>query len=149
MLEGRTVAVVGASERPDSFGWRMTTEVLRSPGVERAWLVNPARTEVLGQPCLPTLADVPEPVDLVLLGVGDRAVVDHVRTASARGDGGAVVYGAAHGLRDELVAAADGLEICGGGCMGFVMEVRGCVGETYHHDPSIGVDDFHVTLVQL
>ena len=54
--------MVGASERPDSFGWRMTTEVLRSPGVERAWLVNPARSEVLGQPCLPTLADVPEPV---------------------------------------------------------------------------------------
>ena len=125
MLEGRTVAVVGASERPDSFGWRMTTEVLRSTGVERAWLVNPARTEVLGQPCLPTLADVPEPVDLVLLGVGDRAVVDHVRTASARGDGGAVVYGAAHGLGDELVSAADGLEICGGGCMGFVNAARG------------------------
>ena len=125
MLEGRTVAVVGASERPDSFGWRMTTEVLRSPGVERAWLVNPARTEVLGQPCLPTLADVPEPVDLVLLGVADHALVDHVRTASARGDGGAVVYGAAHGLRDELVSAADGLEICGGGCMGFVNAVRG------------------------
>jgi acyl-CoA synthetase (NDP forming) len=125
MLEGRTVAVVGASDRPDSFGLRMTTEVLRSPGVERAWLVNPARSEVLGQPCLPTLADVPEAVDLVLLGIADHALVDHVRAASARGDGGAVVYGAAHGLREELVAAADGLELCGGGCMGFVNAVRG------------------------
>ncbi len=36
-----------------------------------------------------------------------------------------MVYGAAHGLRDELVSAADGLEICGGGCMGFVNAVRG------------------------
>ena len=35
------------------------------------------------------------------------------------------MYGAAHGLRDELVSAADGLEICGGGCMGFVNAVRG------------------------
>jgi acyl-CoA synthetase (NDP forming) len=125
MLAGRTVAVVGASERPGSFGWRMTTEVLRSPGIEHAWLVNPARTEVLGQPCLPSLADVPEPVDLVLLGVPDHALVEQVRLASRRGDGGAVVYGAAHGLRDELVAAADGLELCGGGCMGFVNAVRG------------------------
>ena len=50
MLEGRTVAVVGASERPDSFGWRMATEVLRSPGVEQAWLVNPHRDRVLGRP---------------------------------------------------------------------------------------------------
>ena len=125
MLEGRTVAVVGASERPDSFGWRMTTEVLRSPGVERTWLVNPARAQVLGRPCVPTLADLPEPVDLVLLGVADHVLVDHVRTASRRGDGGAVVYGAAHGLGDALVSAADGLEVCGGGCMGFVNAVRG------------------------
>ena len=36
MLEARIVAVVGASDRPDSFGWRLTTEVLRSPGVEQA-----------------------------------------------------------------------------------------------------------------
>ena len=69
MLEARTVAVVGASERPDSFGWRMATEVLRSPGIERVYLVHPRRDTVLGQPCLPSLADVPEPVDLVLLGV--------------------------------------------------------------------------------
>ncbi|RYP88130.1 CoA-binding protein [Nocardioides guangzhouensis] len=125
MLEGRTVAVVGASERPGSFGWRMATEVLRSPGVERAWLVNPGRRRVLDQPCLPSLADVPDAVDLVLLGVPDHALVDQVRLASGRGDGGAVVFGPAHGLRDELVAAADGLEICGGGCMGFVNVVRG------------------------
>ena len=125
MLEGRTVAVVGASERPGSFGWRMTTEVLRSPGVERAWLVNPGRSTVLDRPCLPSLADVPDPVDLVLLGVPDHALVDQVRLASGRGDGGAVVFGTAHGLRDDLVVAADGLEVCGGGCMGFVNAVRG------------------------
>jgi acetate---CoA ligase (ADP-forming) len=125
MLEGRTVAVVGASERPDSFGWRMTTEVLRSPGVEQAWLVNPHRRGVLGRPSLPSLADVPEPVDLVLLGVPERALVDQVRLASDRGDAGAVVFGAAREMREELVAAAAGLELCGPGCMGFVNAVRG------------------------
>ena len=125
MLDGRTVAVVGASQRADSFGWRMTTEVLRSSGIERAWLVNPRQTMVLGQPCVPSLADLPDPVDLVLLGVPDHALVEQVGLASARGDGGAVVYGSAYGLREELVAAADGLEICGGGCMGFVNATRG------------------------
>jgi acetate---CoA ligase (ADP-forming) len=120
MLEARTVAVLGASERPDSFGWRMTTEVLRSPGIERTWLVNPGRDAVLGQPCVPSLTDVPEPVDLVLLGVPDTAVPGLLREASERGDAGAVVFGSGHGLRDEIVAAAAGLEVCGGGCMGFV-----------------------------
>ena len=75
MMSARSVAVVGASERPGSFGWRVTTEVLRSPGLERVHLVNPGRAAVLGHPCVPSLADVPEPVDLVLLGVPDAALV--------------------------------------------------------------------------
>jgi acetate---CoA ligase (ADP-forming) len=120
MLQARSVAVVGASDRPDSFGWRMTTEVLRSPGLTEVHLVNPTRDTVLGHPCLPSLADVSDPVDLVLLGVPDKVLVDQVRLASDRGDAGAVVFGAAHGLREELTGAADGLEVCGAGCMGFV-----------------------------
>ena len=125
MLEGRTVAVVGASDRPGSFGWRMTTEALRSPGITRSWLVNPRRRTVLDRPCLPSLENVPDPVDLVLLGVPGHAVAGQLRLASARGDGGAVVYANPHGPRDELVAAAGGLELCGPGCMGFVNAARG------------------------
>ena len=125
MLEARTVAVVGASDRPDSLGGRMTTEVLRSPGVGKAWLVNPRHRSVGGHGCLPSLADVPDPVDLVLLGVPDAALADQLRLAATRGDGGAVVFGSAHGLGEELVAAAGGLEVCGAGCMGFVNVTRG------------------------
>jgi predicted CoA-binding protein len=125
MLEARSVAVVGASERPDSFGWRVTTEVLRSPGLERVHLVNPGRASVLGHPCVPSLADVPGPVDLVLLGVPDAALVPTLAQAAARGDAGAVVYGPAYGLRDQVVAAAGGLAVVGGGCMGFVDTTTG------------------------
>src|SRR6476646_5086841 len=91
----------------------MATEVLRSGGVARSWFVNPRRRSVL------------EPVDLVLLGVPDQALVEQVRLASARGDGGAVVFGSAHGLREELVAAAKRLELCGAGCMGVANVTRG------------------------
>jgi acyl-CoA synthetase (NDP forming) len=125
MMSARSVAVVGASERPDSFGWRVTTEVLRSPGLERVHLVNPGRASVLGHPCVPSLADVPGPVDLVLLGVPDAALVPTLAQAAARGDAGAVVYGPAYGLRDQVVAAAGGLAVVGGGCMGFVDTTTG------------------------
>jgi acyl-CoA synthetase (NDP forming) len=64
-------------------------------------------------------------VDLVLLGVPDHALLDQVRLAAARDDAGVVVYGPAQGLREDLVSTAQGLEICGGGCMGFVNAVRG------------------------
>jgi acyl-CoA synthetase (NDP forming) len=125
MMAARSVAVVGASERPDSFGWRVTTEVLRSPGLERVHLVNPGRSSVLGHACVPTLADVPEAVDLVLLGVPDAALVATLEQAAARGDAGAVVYGPAYRLRDEVVAAAGEMAVIGGGCMGFVDTTTG------------------------
>lgn len=125
MMSARSVAVVGASERADSFGWRVTTEVLRSPGLERVHLVNPGRDTVLGHPCVPSLSDVPEPVDLVLLGVPDAALAPTLALAAARGDAGAVVYGPAYGVTEEVVAAAGPMAVIGGGCMGFVDTTTG------------------------
>ena len=119
-MRARSVAVVGASDRPDSFGWRLTTEVLRSPGLSAVHLVHPTRREVLGRPCVPSLDDVPEPVDLVLLGIPDAALAPTLAIAAARGDAGAVVYGPAYGVKEAVVAAAGPMALVGGGCMGFV-----------------------------
>ena len=125
MLSARSVAVVGASDREGSFGARLTTEALRSPGIERVHLVHPTRTSVFGRPCLPSLADVPGPVDLVLLGVPDKALAPTLAIAAERGDSGAVVFGPVHGLREDVVAAAGDLALVGGGCMGFVDTTTG------------------------
>jgi acyl-CoA synthetase (NDP forming) len=122
MLGARSVAVVGASRRPDSFGERMVIEARRSRA--RVHLVNPRYPEVAGQRCLPSLAAIGEPVDLVLLGVGDDAVATELEAAAAAGARSAVVFGSAHGpgLRARLrsIARAAGMALCGGGCMGFV-----------------------------
>jgi acyl-CoA synthetase (NDP forming) len=125
MMSARTVAVVGASDRVGSFGWRLTTEALRSPGVARVHLVHPTRTSVFDHPCLPSLAEVPEPVDLVLLGVPDKALAPTLAIASQRGDAGAVVFGPVHGVKDDVVAAAGDMAMVGGGCMGFVDTTTG------------------------
>jgi acyl-CoA synthetase (NDP forming) len=122
MLDARSVAVVGASPRPDSFGNRMVIEAGRSRA--RVHLVNPRYADVDGRPCLPSVAGIGEPVDLVLLGVGDHAVATELAAAAAAGARSAVVFGSAHasGLRARLrsIARAAGMALCGGGCMGFV-----------------------------
>jgi len=125
MLEARSLAVVGASERAGSFGLRLTTEALRSPARPRVHLVHPRHREVLGHRCVPSLADVPDPVDLVLMGVPDRLLPEQLALAAKRDDAGAVVFGSAPGLAEELVAAAGPLALCGAGCMGFVNVARG------------------------
>ena len=125
MLSARSVAVVGAGDRAGSFGWRLTTEALRSPGIERVHLVHPTRSSAFGRPCVPSLADVPEPVDLVLLGVPDKALAPTLAIASERGDAGAVVFGPGHGVRDDVVTAAGDMALVGGGCMGFIDTTTG------------------------
>jgi acyl-CoA synthetase (NDP forming) len=124
MLEPRSVAVVGASDRPGSFGRRMVTEALRSPARPEVHLVHPSYDQVSGLRCSPSLAELP-PVDLVLLGVPDRAVVEQVALASSRGDGAAVVFGSAVGLADRIRAAAAGMPLVGAACMGFLNLARG------------------------
>ena len=134
MLEARSVAVVGASKRPDSFGARMVAEVAKSPARPAIYPVNPRYPQIDGRRCYPSLADLPEPADLVLLGVPDAAVEDQLSLAAEQGCRSAVIFGNAHedpatetadparpALRQRLasIALAAGMELCGAGCMGF------------------------------
>jgi len=61
--DAHTIAVVGLSSKPDrpSFG---VAAYLQEHGY-RIVPVNPNETEVLGEPAYPSLADVPDRVDLV------------------------------------------------------------------------------------
>ena len=129
MLEARSVALVGASSRPGSLGERMLAEVSRSPAAPRVYPVNPRYREIAGSPCYQSLADLPETVDLVLLGVPDSALAEQVSLAAQLGDRSAVIFGGAYeitaataGLRARLAdtAKAAGMALCGAGCMGFV-----------------------------
>src|SRR5215831_15647245 len=140
MLEARCVALVGASRRPDSFGSRMFAEVAKSPAGPVVYPVNPRYPDIDGVRCYPSLADLPEPADLVLLGVPDKALEEQLALAARLGCRSAIIFGNAHedgpappgpfpdsgssgagSLRQRLAAAAlsAGMELCGAGCMGF------------------------------
>jgi acetate---CoA ligase (ADP-forming) len=133
MLEARSVALVGASARPGSLGARMIDQMARSPSQPRTYLVNPRYTNIGGAQCLPTLAEVPEPVDLALLAVPDTALEDQLKLAARTRARSAVIFGnafdaqGATGLRERLAAIATeaGMAVCGAACMGFVNNARG------------------------
>ena len=85
MLGARSVAVVGASARPGSFGERLVTEVLRSPSAPDGAPGQPA-VRRRGRPALrPVARDLADPVDLVLLAVNDDAVEEQLSLAAERG----------------------------------------------------------------
>lgn len=119
------MALVGASGRPDSLGSRMIIEAQR--GSARFHLVNPRYDRIGDLPCAASIADVGEPVGVALLGVPDSVLPEQLAAAAAAGAKSAVLFGSAHGLREEITAIATdaGMAICGAGCMGFVNNAHG------------------------
>ncbi len=96
MLEARSVAIVGASARPESFGSRMLSEVAKSASKPVIYPVNPRYPDLDGRPCYPSLADLPAAPDLVLLGVPDAALEAQLTLAAEVGSRSAVIFGNAH-----------------------------------------------------
>jgi acyl-CoA synthetase (NDP forming) len=111
----------------------MIDQMARSPARPRTYLVNPRYADIGGVPCLPSLAEVPEPVDLVLLAVPDAALADQLALAARTKARSVVIFGNAFdadgttGLRDRLaaIATAADMAMCGAACMGFVNVARG------------------------
>jgi acyl-CoA synthetase (NDP forming) len=130
MLEARSVAVVGASPRPGSFGEQMMVQ-LTGGGFDGAiYPVNPSYEEVMGHRCYPSLETVPEPVDLTLLGVANKLLEGQLTAAAAAGSRSAVIFASCYeepapGVRPlterlSAIARASNMALCGGNGMGFI-----------------------------
>jgi acetate---CoA ligase (ADP-forming) len=124
LLEPRSVAVVGASARPGSFGDQLVAQLLSGGYRGGVHLVNPRYPEVAGRPCHPSLADLPGPVDLAVLGVPNAALEAQLRAAAAAGIPAAVIFASCldpPDLAERLAAIAReaGMAVCGGNGMGF------------------------------
>ena len=95
LLHPRTIAVVGANDRPGSYSGETLLNLARLGYPGTVWGVNPSREEAHGVPCFPSLSDLPEPPDAVVVAIPAAGVAAVVEEAGAIGCGGAVVYGAA------------------------------------------------------
>jgi predicted CoA-binding protein len=86
LAEARTIAVVGASPRPE----RPSHDVMRYL-LEAGYRVIPVRPadcdEVLGVPCVTSLAEIDEPIDLVDVFRRPEFCADHAREAVDAGAG--------------------------------------------------------------
>ena len=122
LLEPRSIAVVGASDRPDSYGDTILRNLERLGYAGELWGINPKRDRIRDIRCVPTIADLPGPVDAVAVAIPAAGVPDVIAEAAELGCGGAVVVAAGFGevesgraLEARLKASADaaGFPVCG------------------------------------
>lgn len=93
LLDPRSIAVVGASQDPTRIGGR-PIGYLKREFAGPIYPINPKREEIQGLKCYARLADLPGPVDLVLLCVPADVVLEELQRASDAGAKAAVIFAA-------------------------------------------------------
>ena len=140
LIRPQSVAIIGASATPGSFGYR-SLENTAFGYVGRVYPVNPKHAEIAGRKCYATIEDIGETPDCVVLAVPREQVISLVERCAALGVGGVVIYSSGFmetGKPDDIaqqhqlasIARSTGIRIVGPNCVG-IMNFVDRVGMTF------------------
>lgn len=156
MFDPQSIAIVGISSRPNSFGGRTWDNMSRFKG--RLYAVNPKYQSFAGQACYPDVAALPEVPDCVALSTSRELTLPVLKQCVQLGVKSAVVFASGYAetgkpeLREQQerlgeLARSSGLRILGPNSMGFVNNASG-IGLTFVTDiPFTPPSDYAVGLV--
>lgn len=134
MLRPRSIAIVGASPTAGALGAKLLANLENNGFPGDIHLINPKRAEIHGRPCLASVDDLPEGVDVAVLAIPQPAVLDTVRALARRKVGAAVIFsagfaeGGAEGLAQQQEIARIAHEV------GMVVEGPNCLGSINYLD---------------
>lgn len=129
LIAPRHVALVGVSGSAGSLGARTLGSLSDFAG--QRWVVHPRHADIQGTPCFPTLDELPEAPDCVMLTVPRESVQALLLQCAQRGVGSVIVGSSGFSetgkpehiaLQERLVAIANeaGMRLVGPNCMGLV-----------------------------
>jgi acyl-CoA synthetase (NDP forming) len=126
----KSVAIYGASPSPNSVGQAIIQNFIKPLYEGKVYAVNPKYSSVLGIPCFPTLQDIPDPVDMVVIAVPARITPRVFEDIAAKGTRAAIVVSGGFSetgprgaeLEDEIVdiGKKNGIRIIGPNCVGVI-----------------------------
>lgn len=130
-----SVAVVGASEQPDSIGRAILSNLVRNPFGGTVYPVNHKHSSVLGVKAYPNLASVPEPVQLAIIATPSVTVPEIIRDCVNARIPGAIVISSGFAeigqrgaeLEWKIMAEArqGNLRLIGPNCLGVMNPIKG------------------------
>jgi acetyltransferase len=124
------VAVIGASQNPTKLGFGVARNLVVSGYTGELHFVNPRGGKLFDRPLYPSIAHVPDPVDLAVIMIPAEKVARSLEECGERGIGYAII--GAGGFREvgeegeELerhcleIARAHGIRVLGPNCIGFL-----------------------------
>lgn len=125
----KTIAVIGASDRPHSVGGAIFSGIKNSAFAGKVFPVNNKNTTVQGQKAFPSVGDIGEKVDLAVIATPAPAVLPILDDCVRAGVGGAAIVSSGfkesgkQGKKDfaaiQKLAQTSGMRILGPNCLGF------------------------------
>jgi acyl-CoA synthetase (NDP forming) len=101
LFNPRTIAIFGASDDLSRIGG-LPLRFLRQHGYSgKVFPVNPRYQEIGGLPCYPSLTDIPEPIDLVLIVVPRKSVQEALRQCAVKKVPYAILFSAGYAEMGE------------------------------------------------
>ncbi len=131
-MSPRSVAVIGASERPQ-HGSVAFQNLLGGGRAGDVYAINPRYARVHGQPCYPDFSSLPRMPECAVFAIPARAVPQILDEGGRMGLRSAVIFSAGfaeagaagEALQREIgsIAMRHGIAVCGPNCMGIVNTV--------------------------
>ncbi|MGB9672850.1 MAG: bifunctional acetate--CoA ligase family protein/GNAT family N-acetyltransferase [Anaerolineales bacterium] len=135
LFSPKNVAVIGATENPNTVGRTLLWNLISSPFGGTVFPVNPKRSSVLGIKAYPSIAEVPEQVDVVVVCTPAPTIPDIIKQSVDVGVKGAIIISAGfkeigeEGLKLEqqiLQYARQGnMRVIGPNCLGLMSPLSG------------------------
>jgi acetyltransferase len=128
ILEPKSVAIIGASNKIHRIGGAITRNALESNYRGTIYLVNPNLTQIFGKPVYAQLSEIPGPVDLIEIIIPAPKVPTIIDEAITKGVKGAIIISAGFAeignqeLQDKVmrIATAGGIRVLGPNCFGII-----------------------------
>jgi len=133
ILNVKSIAVVGATPEPNKVGYAVLRNLLAFPG--KVYPVNPKHTKILGRDVFPSLASIPDQVDIAVVVVPARVVPQVVKEAGEKGIPLVIIISS--GFRESGKDGSDlesrvleiarnyGIRIMGPNCLGIMLPHQG------------------------
>lgn len=150
IFEAKSVAIVGASSNKDRPGYTLINSMLVHGYEGTIFPINPRYPEILQLKSYPSIADLPQSVDLVFFAIAANMIPSLLDDCGKKGVKGIVIISAGFSeasdagqkLESEIVAKCKslGIRILGPNTTGFVSVPNSQVASINHFDPWFGGD---------
>ncbi|MBX2854955.1 MAG: CoA-binding protein, partial [Rhodobacteraceae bacterium] len=124
----RSITIVGASDDPRRIGGRPLAHMIQQRFDGAVYPVNPKRDTAQGLRCYPSVSDIDDRLDFVLIAVPAPDVAPALRAAAAKGARTALIFSAGFAeigddgaaMQAELaeIARTTGVRVIGPNCLG-------------------------------